>query len=304
MDQDFLPPNRLKLTFQLGMDSKQHTLSLPKWVLIALCALLIVFIISTFIMLFTLSGLNSRDAQITRLKAENTELRAKMESTLGSITARVDSISAIIGESPADSLKGKDYPYYSGKFDNHKSKYINSVEKRLDIIETRLEYILSELGGIPVASSELARSARQSGSLIGAPSIYPAFGNISDDYGMRVDPFSSELAFHHGIDISNEIGTPIYATADGVIKTTRYEPGYGKYILIDHENGYETIYGHMAGFKVRTGDRVHKGQIIGVMGSTGQSTGPHVHYEVRIGGAKVNPGSFFNRIDSYEISEG
>ncbi|HRY83303.1 MAG TPA: M23 family metallopeptidase [Candidatus Cloacimonadota bacterium] len=304
MDQDFLPPNRLKLTFQLGMDSRQHSLSLPKWVLVVVCALLLVFLVSTFIMIFSLSGIKSRDTQITKLKAENTELRAKMESTLGSITARVDSISAIIGDNPADSLKGKDYPYYSGKFDNHKSKYINSVEKRLDIIETRLEYILSELGTLPGSSPDQGRLSHQTGSLIGAPSIYPAFGNISDDYGMRIDPFSSELAFHHGVDISNEVGTPIYATADGVIVSTKYEPGYGKYILIDHENGYETIYGHMAGFKVRTGDRVHKGQIIGVMGSTGQSTGPHVHYEVRIGNTKVNPGSFFNRIDSYEISEG
>lgn len=300
MDHDFLPPNRLKLTFQMGMDGKQHTLSLPKGLLIALFGLILVCLISTITLLFTLSGIKSRDTQIARLKTENTELRAKMESTLGSITARVDSISAIIGDSPVDSGKAKDYPYYSGKYDNHKSKYINSVEKRLDLISIRLDYIMGELE--PGQGSAQTRSSAF--STIGAPSIYPAFGNITDDYGMRVDPFSSELAFHWGIDLSNEVGTPIYATADGIVLTTRYEPGYGKYVVLDHQNGYETLYGHMAGFKVRAGDKVHKGQIIGVMGSTGQSTGPHVHYEVRIGGTKVNPGGYFNRIESYEISEG
>ena len=302
MNQDFLPPNRLQLTYQMGMDGKQHTMSIPKWALMMFFALIIVLLISTVFTIFTLAGISAREATIEKLQSENTALRAKMESTLGSITARVDSISAIIGDGQPESSKDKSYPYYSGDFASPKSKYINSVEKRLDIIETRLEYIMGELRTNPGTAHAMNLLPLQPRSTVGAPSIYPAFGNISDGYGMRIDPFSSELAFHWGIDISNEAGTPIYATADGVIVSTKYEPGYGKFIVIDHQNGYETLYGHMSAFKVRAGDTVHKGQIIGMMGSTGESTGPHVHYEVRIGGAKVNPAGYLNRIETYEIS--
>lgn len=129
------------------------------------------------------------------------------------------------------------------------------------------------------------------------PSIYPTFGRLSDGWGTRLHPFYNRLAFHYGIDFANKIGTPIYATSDGEVILTGYDPEYGKLIKIKHSNNFETRYGHLYNFQVSIGDKVRKGQIIAMMGSTGMSTGPHLHYEVLQNGAKVNPANYLNRVD-------
>ncbi len=115
---------------------------------------------------------------------------------------------------------------------------------------------------------------------------------LTSDFGTRSDPFSGRAARHNGIDIPGAIGTPIYATADGLVGKAEWFGGYGKYVSIDHGNAIETRYGHLSEYIVRTGQRVRRGQVIGFMGSTGRSTGSHLHYEVRIAGSAVNPMNF------------
>ncbi|HHI02784.1 MAG TPA: M23 family metallopeptidase [candidate division Zixibacteria bacterium] len=121
------------------------------------------------------------------------------------------------------------------------------------------------------------------------PSIRPARGYQIRGFGMKDDPFTGYKRFHAGIDIANKIGTPIYATADGVVRTTGRGEDLGKYIVINHGFGYMTKYGHLDGIKVKRGQKIRRGDIIGLMGSTGYSTGPHLHYEVIKNNKKINP---------------
>lgn len=125
--------------------------------------------------------------------------------------------------------------------------------------------------------------------------------SLSSSYGMRVHPITGKLARHNGVDIPAPYGTPIYATADGIVGRAQCLGGYGNYVEIEHGNAIETRYGHMSSFVVQPGQQVKKGDVIGYVGSTGRSTGNHLHYEVRIDGEPVNPMPFV-RSDSMTIA--
>lgn len=125
------------------------------------------------------------------------------------------------------------------------------------------------------------------------PSITPAEGYLTSGFGYRIDPFLHCIKMHTGVDIANEPGTPIMASADGVVSFTGYLSGYGLTIKIDHGNEIETLYGHLSGFYVQEGQSVLRGDVIGTMGNTGRSTGPHLHYEVRVAGRPINPRGYF-----------
>lgn len=112
---------------------------------------------------------------------------------------------------------------------------------------------------------------------------------LTSSYGVRSDPFNGRARMHKGIDIPGPIGTPIYATADGIVSRSQWVSGYGNLVEIGHGNGIQTRYGHMSKLIVQPNSRVRRGQIIGLMGSTGRSTGSHLHYEVRVDGAAINP---------------
>ena len=136
--------------------------------------------------------------------------------------------------------------------------------------------------------------------VIAVPSDKPIPSGVefTSGYGVRSDPFGRGRAMHAGIDLSGPIGTPIYATADGVVTEAEWNSGgYGNLVKIDHGRGIETRYGHMSKMIVRAGERVTRGQLIGRMGSTGRSTGSHLHYEVRIDGRAVNPIPFMKSTD-------
>ena len=123
--------------------------------------------------------------------------------------------------------------------------------------------------------------------------IKPADGKISSKYGTRTDPFSKKQKFHSGIDIAAKKGTPIYAAADGVINKSDFnKSGYGNLIIIDHGNDIGTWYAHLNERLVSKNKKVKKGELIGKVGSTGNSTGPHLHFEVRKGGNTLNPEDF------------
>ena len=121
---------------------------------------------------------------------------------------------------------------------------------------------------------------------------------FTSGYGVRSDPFKGRAAMHAGIDLAGPVGTPIYATADGLVSDAGFNSGgYGNLVKIDHGRGIETRYGHMSAILVRAGQRVTRGQMIGRMGSTGRSTGSHLHYEVRIDARAVNPIPFMKSSD-------
>lgn len=164
--------------------------------------------------------------------------------------------------------------------------------------------ILKDTAISGVAGAAISASYNHSGSLTmsdwerlaAAPSLWPVEGSISSSFGERIDPFNGEGAFHTGIDISTAFGTPIIAPADGIVRAVSYVSGYGKTIILDHGYGIATLYGHMSGFNVTIGETVHRGDTIGYVGSSGRSTGAHLHYEVRIHDTPVNPHKYLRTI--------
>jgi len=118
----------------------------------------------------------------------------------------------------------------------------------------------------------------------------------SSSYGWRIDPFNGEKAFHEGLDFPGATGAPINAAAGGIVTFAGQTPDYGKLIKIDHGSGLETRYGHSSKLLVKVGDRVEKGQEIAEMGSTGRSTGPHLHYEIRLNGNVLDPRQYLKAI--------
>ncbi len=126
------------------------------------------------------------------------------------------------------------------------------------------------------------------------PSIWPVRGRITAGFGERLDPLSGEGAFHAGLDISSTIGTDVESTADGIVLSAEPDAGYGNSVLIDHGFGISTRYGHLSKITVVVGQEVKRGQVIGAVGITGRSTGPHLHYEVHIQEAPVNPAKYLH----------
>ncbi len=124
---------------------------------------------------------------------------------------------------------------------------------------------------------------------------WPVDGHITCPYGSRIDPFSGEGAYHTGMDLAAPTGTLVTATADGTIEHADWSSGYGRLVIIDHGNGYETYYGHLSRIDVMEGQSIRHGERIGAVGMTGRSTGPHLHYEVRVGGVPINPYRFLSK---------
>ncbi len=140
--------------------------------------------------------------------------------------------------------------------------------------------------------------AAQFTSLGIVPTLWPVVGEITGHFGERLDPFSGEGAFHSGLDIASHYGDVVRATADGVVTEAGGErSGYGRLIVIDHGFGVSTWYGHLSVFKTQVGMRVKAGDVIGLEGKSGRSTGPHLHYEVRIYNTPVNPWRYLKNIN-------
>ena len=127
-----------------------------------------------------------------------------------------------------------------------------------------------------------------------APSQWPVQGIVTSSFGSRLDPFNGEGAFHTGIDIATNKGEAVRAPADGTVLKAGMGNGYGREVVIDHGHGVQTIYAHLSGFAVTEGQEVSRGDILGYVGSSGHSTGPHLHYEVRIHDTPVNPAKYLH----------
>jgi murein DD-endopeptidase MepM/ murein hydrolase activator NlpD len=132
----------------------------------------------------------------------------------------------------------------------------------------------------------------QRSTLASVPSMWPTRGWVTSDFGVRLDPYTAERLMHRGIDIASPTGQAIHAPADGLVERAGTEGGYGKVLIIDHGHGMKTRYGHLSQIFVKRGDRVKRGSRVAAVGTTGRSTGAHLHYEVRVDGAPENPRKF------------
>jgi len=149
--------------------------------------------------------------------------------------------------------------------------------------------------GMPASSARLM-PAMQLSSLGIAPTLWPVVGEITGHFGERLDPFSGEGAFHAGLDIASHYGDDVRATADGVISEVGRKAGYGRVVIVDHGFGVTTWYGHLSAFNTEIGMHVKAGDVIGYEGQSGRSTGPHLHYEVRIYNTPVNPWRYLSTV--------
>jgi len=121
------------------------------------------------------------------------------------------------------------------------------------------------------------------------PDLWPVRGRITSSFGERIDPFMGEGAFHSGLDIAVGFGTPVHVAADGVVVFAGVENGYGRTVIVDHGHGIRTLYAHLSGMAVTVGQHLDRDEVLGYVGESGRTTGPHLHYEVRINRAPVNP---------------
>jgi murein DD-endopeptidase MepM/ murein hydrolase activator NlpD len=167
-----------------------------------------------------------------------------------------------------------------------------SIVATLSSLEKRMAFQEKSYGQI----DEFIKNKEQ--LLASTPAIQPVSNSdlkrVASGYGYRIDPIYKTARFHAGLDFTAPQGTPIYATANGVAKIAgNTGNGYGNYVVLNHGYGYETLYGHMYRVKLRVGERVRRGEVIGYVGSTGKSTGPHCHYEVHKNGQRIDPVYFF-----------
>lgn len=232
----------------------------------------------------------------------------KLEAVLDDMADRDDNIYRVIFESEPIPSEARKAGY--GGVDRYRNlegyrntAIVTETAKKLDLITSKM-YVQSK------SFDEVSELARNKSLLLASiPAIQPVSNKdlrrLSSYFGYRTDPFYKVMKFHEGVDFSAPTGTEIYATGDGtVIVSDRAQAGYGNQIIIDHGFGYKTMYAHLQGMKVRRGERVKRGQVIGTIGNTGKSTSPHLHYEVWKNNKPVNPiNYFFNDITPEQYEE-
>ncbi len=228
------------------------------------------------------------DATVKRLREFDTKLRAL---TMVSDPDRHLAIGPVGGEGSgtraADDPEGEEesalrHDLFGGA--NARSaalvaQHLEAIDAAADATSSSLENLSSYLGD-------------QQALLSATPSRSPTHGYVTSGYGMRVDPFTGLPQFHAGIDFSARMGAKVMATADGIVVTAGKKGAYGKVIELEHDTGLVTKYAHLSKINVKVGGQVRRGQIIGLVGNTGRSTGPHLHYEVRMRGVAQNPQRF------------
>ena len=165
---------------------------------------------------------------------------------------------------------------------------------RQDLLAKRMhslaDKIAEDVSMEEIKQQELILALRENREfLVMTPSIWPAEGHLTSGFGNRVNPFTGKAVLHAGLDIANRTGTPIVSPAKGTVISAGWQNAYGNCVVINHGNSITTRYAHMEKFVVKEGQEVSRGEVIGSIGNTGRSTGPHLHYEVRVGGIPVNP---------------
>jgi murein DD-endopeptidase MepM/ murein hydrolase activator NlpD len=176
------------------------------------------------------------------------------------------------------------------------------VQTSLDQLYTLRRSALTGVANIGIGLGLKQATLADWQRMAAAPTLWPVEGPITGNFGERIDPFNGEGAFHRGVDISSPMGTRVLAPADGVVTFASLSAGYGRMIEIDHGHNVITRYGHLMSWAVAEGEHVQRGQVIGYVGMSGRSTGPHLHYEVWVHDTPVNPHKFLRMTHIQVIS--
>lgn len=219
----------------------------------------------------------SQREELYRLVVELEDVRQEMV-ILSQNDAKVR-VMAKLSAPKGDSIAGVGGP---AKEDDTNRDF-NEIQQRIDEVRRQIDLRRE-------SQEEIQGILNDQRSLLAAkPSGWPVKGWLTSSFGFRRDPFNGKRKIHEGLDIAARTGSPVVATADGIVSSVKTEPGYGKMVTIDHGYGYRSLYGHNSKFSVKVGQRVRRGDQIASVGNTGRSTGSHVHYEVRLNGVPVNP---------------
>jgi murein DD-endopeptidase MepM/ murein hydrolase activator NlpD len=168
-----------------------------------------------------------------------------------------------------------------------------AAQENLSALPSKLSTLEGEAARQESSLRELQEYFDDQKSLLAStPSVWPAHGWVTSEFGVRVDPYTAEHMMHPGIDIATPTGQAVFAPSDGTVVFLGTEGGYGKVLVIDHGYGVKTRYGHLSEIFVKLGERVKRGARVAAVGNTGRSTGPHLHYEVRVNGIPENPRKF------------
>jgi murein DD-endopeptidase MepM/ murein hydrolase activator NlpD len=266
-------------------------------------------IVSGTLILPILIGLGAKwsaRAEIDNVRGSNTLLQEENGSyraATGALTTQIQSLEGIIDElgaratlDPAQARAMKKLPALvkaraAGGSQTNAPAFANVLPTALTSPEDTFGVLRELLGGLESRLRNVRTEVERNEKLAAAvPSIWPTRGFwLTGYYGGRKDPFSGEPGFHSGLDLSADKGQPVYATADGKVESASYSGDYGNLIVIQHGFGLTTRYGHLSAFGVKPGQSIRRGQVIGYVGSTGRSTGAHLHYEILANGQMLDP---------------
>jgi murein DD-endopeptidase MepM/ murein hydrolase activator NlpD len=240
--------------------------------------------------------------QIQNLKEEKEGIICRYEEEIASGDISIAlKISGLLAELEQEKQEKQELLEKTAIRLDERSRMIESVMSRIGVDVKVGKKNTANSGGPFIAIDEkyseslLTRSDNYIKTIRRMPLGYPMQGRLTSGFGRRSDPFNNRPAFHAGIDLKGKIGQKIKATADGIVTTSSYEGnGFGNFVILRHGNGYETVFGHMSKRLVKEGERIQRGQVVGLMGNTGRSTGPHLHYEVRYNRKPINPKKYLS----------
>jgi murein DD-endopeptidase MepM/ murein hydrolase activator NlpD len=244
-------------------------------------------------------------AEIDRLRATNGALEIENGSyraATGELTAQIQSLEDVINDlgarahvDPAQARAMQKLPavvkaHATGGSSISNAAVLQLARTPLSTPEDTFGVLRDLLQGLESRLLNVRRDVeRQEALAASTPSIWPAHGWLTGTFGGRSDPFTGEPGFHQGLDISTEKGQPVFATADGTVDSASYTGDYGNLIVLRHGFGLMTRYGHLSSYAVKPGQSVRRGAVVGYVGSTGRSTGAHLHYEILVNGQLINP---------------
>ncbi len=276
--------------------SRLHKVRIPVQIMYVLAAIgVLSFLVAIGLgfnyarMAFMVSDYNTLQAENTELKVEKKNLEvttAKLNTKITRLETLSEKLTALIETDGFLKKSGKN-GVGGSKTDFRTSDILNDIPKSdLESLKGRTAELENNLSLLQQKAERRALIRRFT------PNIWPLKGRLASHYGGRLDPFTGDREVHLGLDISGMYGVPVRAPADGVVIFAARKSEYGNLIIIDHGNGVTTRLGHLSRFQVRVGSQIVKGQIVGNVGMTGRTTGPHLHYEVRQYDRPVNPRSY------------
>ena len=218
---------------------------------------------------------NRQNQDLLQLAADLDDVRMELNA-LAQTDARVRQL-ADLDEEPAE------LPIAVGGVAEESGELVDALQREINQLMVEIEQRRQSQEDVRNLLNDQVSLSRAT------PKGWPTKGWMTSYFGMRKSPFTGNRVMHDGLDIAANVGTPVVATADGIVARVEYQAGYGKTVVIDHGYGYRTLFGHNSRILVKPGERVKRGDQIALVGNTGRSTGPHVHYELRLNGVPIDP---------------